>query len=107
MLDDNRQMQRFSISAPAQVELRGGSSSKTHMNLFSRDVCAGGAFFLTSNPLDVGTLVDIRMLLVPRHIRSQIGKKAQVTISGVVLRIDKNGMAIRFDHHYQMSSVRA
>ena len=105
MLDDHRQLQRFSIAVPARIETNSGSTTPPREELFSRDVSSGGAFFLTSHPLDVGTHVVVRMLLHPRRIGQAKGKGAQVTIAGEVLRTDAHGMAVRFHHHFKISSV--
>ena len=105
MLDYTRKIQRFSIALPARVESNNGSSTKDGLDLFCRDVSAGGAFFLTSQPLDVGTHVVVRMLLEPVNLRQSLRKKAQVTICGEVLRTDETGMAVRFDRRYKISSI--
>lgn len=107
MLDDQREMQRFSIAVPARVEPADEAPANPGPDLYSRDVCAGGAFFLTSQPLDVGTQVVVQMLLCPRDITASPGRKAQVTISGEVLRTDRNGIAVRFNSNYKITSVAA
>ena len=106
MKQDNRLIQRFSIAVPARVTCNESASQNPCVELFSRDVCSGGAFFLTPQPYDAGTRVEVRMLLQPQHMASLGDKKAQVVISGKVLRSEKEGMAVRFDRRYKISSVK-
>lgn len=105
MQDDSRQMQRFSIAMPAQISVKSDSPTKPSLDLFSRDVCSGGAFFVTEHPLDVGTKLMITMTIQPQHFTPSKGKQVQVNISGEVLRKEIDGMAVRFDRSYKMSTV--
>ena len=60
-LSEKRKQQRFSIALPSEIELKGENSPA--LSLVSRDVCAGGAFYLTDSPLPIGSQVTIKMLL--------------------------------------------
>jgi hypothetical protein len=102
---DKRRLQRFRIGVPAHIEARSGLAQSIHMDLLSRDVCADGAFFLTTRPLDIDTRVWVKMQLIPRKLAGNRGKRAQITITGTVLRADASGMAIRFNPNYQMSPL--
>lgn len=73
--------------------------------LFSRDVSSSGAYFLTTEPLDVGTRLMVSMLLNPQHQKRSRGRKARVTVGGMVLRKEQKGMAVRFDKAYKITSV--
>jgi hypothetical protein len=102
MPNDSRQLQRFPIAIPANIEPVIAGDSKPCLNLISRDVCAGGAFFLTKQPLESGTKVMINMFL--NHVRHTI-KKTSIKISGTIIRTEQKGMAVRFDKNYKISPI--
>jgi hypothetical protein len=103
MPDDNRQMQRFPIAIPADIEpIDGGEGSKLYLNLISRDVCAGGAFFLTAQPLKSGTQVMVNMFL--KHVHHTI-ETTSIKISGTIIRTEQKGMAVRFDKNYKIIPI--
>ena len=105
-MSDNRLMQRFQIAIPAHIKPQSGPAAEKGIDLFSRDVCSGGAFFPTTEPLEVGTRVLVRMLLLPHHTAAPTGKTAEISLAGTILRIETEGMAVRFDSSYKISSVR-
>jgi hypothetical protein len=104
MLKEKRRMQRFSIALPAEIRLDGQKSR--FLSLISRDVCAGGGFYLTDRPLPIGTQVRIKMFLKPGGPGRTRVAGSQISVSGTVVRRDRSGMAVCFDKRYRIVSLR-
>lgn len=101
---EKRQLQRFAIVLPSEVKLNGGQSSS--LDLVSRDVCAGGGFYLTESPLPIGAEVTIKMFLSLVEPDMSDIKGSQITVSGVVVRTEKSGMAVCFSKRYKIDPLR-
>ena len=100
-------MKRFVITIPAFIESHTGPSAEINRELLSRDVSSDGAFFLTHDPLDVGTRLMVSMVLKPQYIKSSKCRKARVSVGGMVLRKESKGMAVQFEKSYKITSVEA
>ena len=96
--NDRRQLQRYQLRAPAIVK---GTIENQGMvaELYTRDICSGGAFFQTNHPLPTGVSVEITLFLHPHRVK--------VTTDGTVVRSEHDGMAVAFGEQYQMSPVPA
>jgi len=104
---DNRKVQRFVLAVSSLIDSHTGSSEVLNPELLSRDVSSGGAYFVTQNPLDVGTRLVVNLELKPQYMKGFEDRKACITIGGVVLRRETNGMAVQFDKSYKIKSIKA
>ena len=104
---DSRKVQRFILTVPALIESHTGPSAHVKRELLSRDVSSGGAFFLTPDPLDVGTQLVVSMVLKPQFAKHSKSRRARVTVGGKVLRKESTGMAVQFEKSYKIASVEA
>jgi uncharacterized protein YwbE len=93
-----RKLERFDLKLPARINILPHSGQA--LDLITENVCAGGAYFLTRNPLTEGLKVLVDLVL---KRESDQGKLARVTVTGKILRTEPNGMAVRFDKQYQIS----
>ncbi|MBW2091635.1 MAG: PilZ domain-containing protein [Deltaproteobacteria bacterium] len=106
MLDmERRKIERFSLELPGRVSVVDEEIIKESIELLTRDICAGGAFFYTEEPLAVGTSVRIDLVLSLEKLKKLEGKKALIKVSGKVIRSEMKGMAICFNEDYQLSSL--
>lgn len=100
-------MERFDLDVPALVVLKNNNSttSKTEVELRTKNICAGGAFLITTDPFQIGTKVDIdvRLSLFDNSVEKE--KKSAVQLSGSVIRTDAYGMAVKFDKKFQIFPV--
>ncbi|MFZ0727980.1 MAG: PilZ domain-containing protein [Desulfobacterales bacterium] len=103
-LSDKRKQQRFSIALPSEIELNGANSPA--LSLVSRDVCAGGGFYLTDKPLPIGSQVKIRMLLKLGDPDRRGVAGSQISVSGTVIRTEADGVAVSFDKKYKIIALR-
>ena len=103
---DRRQLQRFPLRAPAIVRT-AVQDSESVVELYTRDICSGGAFLQTDHPLPEGINVEITLFLLIsalRHVQGRPGK-VKITTVGTVVRSEEAGMAVAFDSEYQMVPV--
>ncbi|MBU1985770.1 MAG: hypothetical protein KJ846_00935, partial [Proteobacteria bacterium] len=82
------------------------------------DISAGGAFIVTSCPLPIASkvrlefflsleeLAKLRFVVAKESLKVWEGERAWVTATGVVIRVDKEGVAIIFDQNYRISPIR-
>ncbi|MEW6265936.1 MAG: PilZ domain-containing protein [Thermodesulfobacteriota bacterium] len=100
MAEDSRSKKRFQVVAPAVVEIEKPSGTEVEtefLNLLSRDVSAGGAFFYTDSPLPEGTRVKVDLVLMTDQLKKIESDQAMIKLVGEVVRVESGGMAVRFN----------
>lgn len=99
-----RHLERFNLNVPAVVTLKNKleAAPKFSTELKTRNICAGGAFIVTEDPMPVGTDVDIDLHLSFFTGNSEHERRSNIHVSGSVIRIEPGGMAIKFDDKYQI-----
>ena len=88
---ERRKLERFDLSLSAKIEgvgLKGGGHS-----FLTKNISAGGAFLETTNHLPENSQVGTNFV-VPTGV--------QIEATGVVLRSEPTGVAVRFDNDYKM-----
>jgi hypothetical protein len=97
-MEERRRLERFDLALPATIEIPtpkpgvGGTSFKS----LTRDVSSGGAFFLTRDPLPIGTRVMADMVLKAESLNQASGYP-QLKATGYVVRTEPTGMAVCFN----------
>ena len=99
-----RSMERYSLELAAQLSYENVNKKKSSRTLKTRNICSGGAFLETAKPLPMGTHVTLQLLLPLDKLDSIELEQAQVAVSGEVIRIEKAGMAVRFDESYHITT---
>lgn len=104
---EKRSMARFNLKLQSHIFLCKGDQNETRTDLVTSDICAGGAFFPTENPLPIGTRVNIHVVLPLNYLKNgqikhMVAKNSLVRVSGAIIRTEKKGMAIRFDEEYEI-----
>ena len=103
--DDKRKLERFKLQLLSHITVHGQDKDIKKIKLLTQDVCSGGAFFKTKNPLAVGTEVDLDLILKIDRFKEVTGNSALVNLSGKIIRTHHNGMAICFDDNFQISPL--
>ncbi|MEO5378282.1 MAG: hypothetical protein H7832_10955 [Magnetococcus sp. DMHC-6] len=99
---EQRQIERFPLELKSQISFLGEEKQEVMM-LLTKDVCSGGAFFKTKYTLPLGTKVEIELLLSSVTFKKRQSKEnTLIKLSGLVHRIDENGMAILFEKEYNI-----
>ncbi len=104
---ERRREQRFDLRLPARLETLSRHPDKTPvvLNLVTRDISSCGAFFPTESALDVGTRVQVNLVLIPERPRTSEVKRALIKIVGTVLRTEAVGMAVDFEKGYKLAPL--
>jgi PilZ domain len=106
-MGERRKLERFELCSPARVLLESGGNKKNEQNLVTRDVSSAGAFLYSSQPLPEGTSVRMEFVLSFDALRKLAGEdgRAKVRVKGKVIRSDSDGIAIRFDSGYKITTL--
>ena len=100
---EKRKLERFDLNIPAKVQVVSGGE-KEEMKLTTRNICSGGAFFRTTQPLPVGTEITIDLVLPLGKFQKlkDIKKQVSINLTGKVLHAETTGMGVCFDEEYQI-----
>ena len=106
---EKRKLDRYDLNVPAKVEVTTSDQEKEIFDLLTSDICAGGAFFYTTQPLPEGTTVKIDLILSLDRLKELKDdfKHAHIEVTGTVLRSESAGMAICFNEDYQIGPYKA
>jgi len=100
---EKRRMERFTIELPAKVSVLDKKRDNKTIDFLTSNICAGGVFFQTDQPLPVGTEAKINLILPLDTLKKLKGRKACIRLSGTVIRSERGGMAIRFEEDFEIS----
>ena len=103
---EKRKMERFSLELPARFTWTGKDKKHESLEQLTSNICAGGAFFKTQKPLPIETDVKINIILPLDKFKNAKLKRSYINVSGSVIRIDQQGMAICFDKKFLISPNR-
>ena len=106
-MEERRRLERFELNAPARVIVQIKGSTEKELDLTTKDVSSGGAFLFSSQPLTEGASVKMELLISLDMLRELAGEKkaAKIKVKGMVIRVDAEGIAIRFDSAYKITAV--
>ena len=62
-------------------------------------------FFKTSEPLTVGTKVNLDLIIDTERIKKLGGNPSLVCVTGTIIRTDEDGMAICFDKKFDITPL--
>jgi len=101
---EKRRLERFDLVMPAAIEFVNEDQDDRMINLLTTNICSGGAYFYTNQPLPEGTKVKLDLVLPLENLRKlkKEYKQAFIKVTGEVLRTEAEGMAICFDKNYQI-----
>lgn len=97
-------MTRFDLKLPVTVSVADSEVAEL-LEFETQDISQGGAFLRNGKPLATKTAVDIELVLPLDRLVEIKGNKVKVRLSGVVVRSDAEGIAVRFDEDYILKSL--
>ena len=100
---EQRAMKRFNVKLPVHLNLYEEEAEADPIILSTNNVSADGAYLRTDAPLQIGT--KVRGCLILPFITEKNARRNAVEITGSVIRVEDNGMAISFDRVYQFRSI--
>ena len=106
-LMENRKLERFDLKIPAIIEPLSQSSETDVVELLTSNICSGGAYFETNQPLTVGTEIKVDLFLPLNKFKQvkSICEKVHINLSGIVLYSDPHGMGVCFDEKYKIRQL--
>ena len=105
--DNQRSMDRFRLKLPAQASLVDSEGVEQISEFETCDICAGGAFLNTNEPLPVGSEIKLDLILAIDELRKIKGNKVKIKVKGEVVRIEEGGMAVKFDEKFEIIPSKA
>ena len=105
IMEDKRTFERFDLAVPAKIGVEGIDTGIEEMSLVTRDICAGGAFLHTKNPLPEGTRIKMNLVLSIEKLKQLLDSECEIQVEGTVVRSEDTGIAIRFEENYELVSV--
>ncbi len=116
---DRRLQERFSLQIQVKLNAVDASGSEVTEEVTATNISAGGAFLQTDTKIflaskvyleflvDYEQLKKLRFILSLDSLKKFTGKKIWVRATGVVIRVEENGLGIIFDQDYQLSPMTA
>ena len=104
---DRRKYERFSLILAAKTSLVNDKKKEDTeiFDLYTKDICAGGAFLSTLQPVPLGRQVRIDLVLDSDTIQKLTKKRAHITVKGKVIRTESTGIAVCFDKRYKITRI--
>ncbi len=106
-MKERREFQRFDLELPARVEVERPGQRMEPFSLKTSNISAGGAFFPTAKPLSEGTKLQLNIILAIEKLKKLTGSQCHIKVKGTVVRSEEDGMVIRFQRDYDITSTRA
>ena len=104
---ERRRLERFDLQVPAKIEVLSSPDTASILELLTKDICAGGAYFPTKTALASGTKVKLDILLPVRNLNTlSDNTRGLIKVNGTVIRSGPAGMAIGFDTGYLITPFR-
>lgn len=117
--EDRREQERFSLRLQTKIRAESRTGATPLLEFVTADISASGAFIATSRPLPIASkvrmevflsleeLAQLRFVLAKESLKVWQEERAWVTVTGVVIRVENNGVAVIFDQNYQISAIRS
>ncbi len=103
---DKRTMERFDLEIAAHIQA-GAEDESESIDVVTKDVCSGGAFFQTDTPLAIGTGVKVDLVMPISELKKMDADSVFVRVSGEVIRSDQEGMAVCFGKKYKITPLKS
>lgn len=100
--NNQRAMDRFRLKIPAQASVVDGDGVEQIGDFETCDICAGGAFLNTNEPLPVGSEIKLDLVIAIDELRKVKGNKVTIKVKGEVVRVEDDGMAVKFGEKFEI-----
>jgi hypothetical protein len=101
---ERRKQARYLRPLPVKLEIMT-ASGKHILNLFTSNVCSGGALCDTDRIFPIGSEVKVSILVESESVKKNLGARSLVKVRGRVARCGQEGLAIRFYKDYTIEKV--
>ena len=104
---EKRKIERFDLHLETFWNVQNkGIVDKTPV-LLTRNISSAGAYLTTTNPLPVGTNMDLKFFLSqPKLSNESKDQKIKIWTRGKVIRTEEGGMAVEFEEQSKVSQLK-
>jgi hypothetical protein len=104
---ERRRLERFDLTEPARIIVESGIGETENISLTTKDVSSGGAYLYCSQPLLKGARVKMELLISLDGLQEHVGEKgkARIKLNGTIIRVEAEGVAIRFENKYKITAL--
>jgi len=104
---ERRRLERFDLTAPALLIFESESRKSAPVNLTTKDISSAGAYLHCTQPPVEGARVKMELLISPDKLIKLVGEKGRtkIKVRGTVIRVDADGIAIRFESKYKITAL--
>lgn len=115
---ERREQQRFSLNLQARISCRHIEDQPPVIDTVAANISSGGAFVKTDHKFPMASKVKIefnlgledlkklRFILTMESLKQFTGKTIWVSVSGIVIRQEKDGVGLIFDKNYQLTPMQ-
>jgi hypothetical protein len=118
-LTERRQQKRFSLNLQVKLSAETHTGEVLlHEETIAANISSRGVFIVTDHKLPIASIIQLeffltledlqklRFILSVECLRACQGKHVWVKATGVVIRVEKQGIGIVFDTDYQISPMQ-
>ena len=104
---ERRRLERFELTAPARLIVESEGREKAQLDLTTKDISSAGAYLYCAQPPVEGAMVKMELLISLDKLSKLAGSKgrAKIKVRGMVVRVDVDGIAIRFESKYNITAL--
>jgi len=102
---EKRSEERFALEIPSNIKATNGRDGES-IELITKNVCSGGAFFFTNLSMQMGTAVSVDLVIPIYKSKKMTSDKVMIKVGGTVIRTQINGMVVRFDKKYKIIPIK-
>lgn len=95
-----RLQERLEIEINAYITYKNTDGAAQSIQLSTKNLSSGGAFFPAEDSLRIGQDVNIDLFLPLEYLRSLGGKTVLIKAAGKVVRKENEGVAVAFDNNH-------
>jgi hypothetical protein len=104
-MEEKRTMRRFSLRLPCLICVLDHCAGEAVYPTETENISSAGAYLRTGAPMPSGTRLSIELLVRRGSEAQPVRAESCVCLTGEVVRRDPAGLAVRFDHHYQIVRI--
>jgi hypothetical protein len=101
-MSERRNLERYDLTVPARVTVYKAHESKEVFETNTCNISSKGAFIKTEHIVPEGTKVQLDVILPVNKVKELVGASTYVKITGKVIRVCIEGIAVTFDNKYEL-----
>jgi len=105
-MGNQRKLERFKLIVPTRLFFASRANEDEAYEISTENICAGGAYFKTRQIIPEGTQVLLSFILPIEYVGRILGVSSYLTVEGMVVRVEIEGFAVRFNDKYKLMPFR-